>query len=45
MEFYIVKISYNYVLFISAVGVVGTVISRHHKTVSIILVFLIIKQD
>jgi hypothetical protein len=39
MEFYPVDISYKYVLFISAVGVGGTVSSRLHKTVSKILVF------
>ena len=42
---YIVKISYKYVLFISAVGVVGTVCSRLHKSVSRILVFLMTEQD
>jgi hypothetical protein len=31
VEFYIVKISYKYVLFISAVGVVGTMIQDYVK--------------
>ena len=42
---YIVKISYKYVLSISAIGVVGTMFSRLHKSVSRILVFLMTEQE
>ena len=37
--------SLTHVLFISAVGVVGTVISRLHKSVSRVLVFLMTEHD